>query len=136
MPSTARERSITSTSRPLGPAARCDRPSSAPSNAVSDQPDRLAVGPEPKFGLPGRRVGDMDVSRPYEKRGRTLVTTKLHCNMDGWQWRRAQLRAASPAGCWLAWPDLCSVGALGRPTGSDLGWILRRPWPEGRVPAA
>src|SRR4051812_14409140 len=57
IPSSARERSITSSRRALGPEARWLRASIAPSSAASDQPGRLAQGPEEKFGLWGRRRG-------------------------------------------------------------------------------
>ena len=56
-PSTSREREITSRMRASGSLARCERPTSAPSNAASDQPGRLEQGPEEKFGLSGRISG-------------------------------------------------------------------------------
>ncbi len=46
MPSNARERSITACKRCFGALARCERPSSAPASASSDQPGRFAHGPE------------------------------------------------------------------------------------------
>src|SRR5260221_3071854 len=57
MPSTARERSMISTSFSLPGLERCERPSSASDKAAGDQPGRLAQGPEEKHGLAGRRVG-------------------------------------------------------------------------------
>ncbi len=57
MPSSALERSITACSRCLGAFARCERPSSAPESASSDQPGRFAQGPEEKCGRRGRTLG-------------------------------------------------------------------------------
>ena len=53
MPRMDLESVMTSASFALGVAARWLRPSSAPSKAASDQPGRLAQGPEEKRGLAG-----------------------------------------------------------------------------------
>jgi hypothetical protein len=55
--STSRVRSMASFSRARLAAARCERPTRAPSSTAGDQPGRLAQGPVEKRGLPGRRLG-------------------------------------------------------------------------------
>jgi hypothetical protein len=55
IPRIARERSITSARRAFGSFARWLRPSSAPCSEASDQPGRLAQGPEEKLGQAGRK---------------------------------------------------------------------------------
>ena len=55
--STARVRSIASFSLCLPTLARCERDSTAPFSASSDQPGCLAQGPAEKLGLAGRMAG-------------------------------------------------------------------------------
>src|SRR6186713_3242708 len=57
MPSSTRLRSITSASRALPNAERCERPTKAADRASTDQPGRFAHGPEAKFGREGLVLG-------------------------------------------------------------------------------
>src|SRR5260370_39368829 len=57
MPRIARERSRTSRNFALPAAERCERPRQASWSAWSDQPGRLAQGPEEKWGDCGRSDG-------------------------------------------------------------------------------
>src|SRR5260370_15878705 len=50
-------RAITSLSQARPTPARGERPTSAASSTLGDQPGRFAQGPEEKHGLAGRRVG-------------------------------------------------------------------------------
>src|SRR6266478_3274392 len=59
MPSTAHERSRTSRNFALPAAERCERPRQESWSAWSDQPGRLAQGPEEKWGDCGRSEGFM-----------------------------------------------------------------------------
>src|SRR6266851_2844628 len=68
MPSTARERSITSLSLALPASERCERPSAALARPSNVHPGRLAQGPEEKQGLFGRVAG-LDVIIAAQKTG-------------------------------------------------------------------
>ena len=96
VPSRARERSSTSARRALAAAARCERPTSARSSAASDQPGRLAVGPEPKQGFAGRRVGRMG--------SRLLTATEIATLQCSIGFRRRTLMARKSCGQhWSEW---------------------------------